>query len=77
MTRIERYKQHLRECALKEDGAAGGAVMSSGTGGFSSAAPAAGPVAGFDPLLKKNTIKKKKPLVMSKGPTIPYGGDNF
>lgn len=56
MTRIERYKQHLKESALKEDGV----VMSAGTGGFSSNAKANGPVAGFDPIMsKKNRIKKR------------------
>lgn len=75
-TRIDKYKQHLLECLINEDG---GAVMSSGTGGFGNAASASGPVAGYDPPLRKNTIKKRKYklMVMPKGPTIPYGGDNF
>jgi hypothetical protein len=43
---------------LKEDGAA----VSAGTGGFTNAAPASGPVAGFDPVMKdkiKRTIKNR------------------
>jgi len=44
---------------LAEDGA----VMSAGTGGFSSSAPATGPVAGFDVPLKNRIKKRLKPAV--------------
>lgn len=57
MTRQERYKQMLLEAAKKANEEA--PAMSSGTGGFSSSAPAAGPVAGYDPVGFKQRIKRK------------------
>lgn len=49
---------------MNEDGVGGGAVMSAGNAGFSNAASAKGPVAGFDvPMGKKRLsfLRRKKP----------------
>lgn len=43
---------------LKEDG--GGAVNAAGTGGFSNSASAAGPVAGYDPIIGMRSSMKKR-----------------
>lgn len=63
---------------VNEDGGAGGAVNSAGTGGYSNAASAAGPVAGFDPVMNmKKRIKKQ--ITRAKPPGKPgesLVGDN-
>lgn len=52
---------------IKEDGGAAGGGMAAGTGGFTNTAAAAGPTAGFDPILplkkriKKNITRAKPP----------------
>ena len=51
----ERKKAFLEDCC--GGGGMGGPTMSGGDVGFQSAAPAEGPVAGFDPMLGS---KKKK-----------------
>ena len=40
-------------------------TMSAGTGGFSGSANASGPVAGFDPILGKGKVKKRRRYAMS------------
>ena len=56
----ERKKQFLEDCC-----GGGGATMSMGDGGYQSDSPAAGPTAGYDPMLGKkkkllDTVKKLK-----------------
>jgi hypothetical protein len=55
----ERKKQFLEDCC------GGGPTMSMGDGGYQSDSPAAGPTAGYDPMLGKkkkllDTVKKLK-----------------
>jgi len=54
---------------IKEDG---GAVMAAGTGGFTNAAPAAGPVAGFDPVMKMKKNFKDRTKKFLKRAKPPY-----
>ena len=44
-----------------EDGAAAAPAMSAGTGGFSNAADAKGPVAGYDKVMGFKMFRRKKP----------------
>ena len=52
----DRKKAFLEDCCGGGGGGMGGPTMSMGDAGYQSAAPAEGPVAGFDPMLGK---KKK------------------
>ena len=52
----DRKKEFLEDCC----GGGGGPTMSMGDVGYQGAAPAEGPMAGFDPMLGK---KKKKSIV--------------
>ena len=51
-------------------------MMVAGTGGFSGSAPATGPNAGYDPVMKfRGKIKKKKKKVAESGKIQPVPPD--